>query len=99
MKIKTKLSLLIGMFFLAFMDLSYAQGIQSLDQATDIVDEVFVWIKGFVIAIAAVNFMYVLIMALIDRKTWNDVFMALVYGLIAGAAAQVIQWGVQYFFS
>lgn len=93
-----KVGFAVAVLLLAVIgDTSMAQGIASLEKGTKLVDEVFTWLTGLVIAGAAANFLYVIVMAIMDRKSWGDVLMALIYGLIAGAAAGAIKWAVAEF--
>ena len=63
-----------------------------LDDATDKVDEIKTWAYGFLGVGVFVYMIYNVIMALLDRKQWADVLIALGYVAIAGGVLVVAEW-------
>lgn len=78
----------VAMFFTS---LAFAQT-GGLDQATTTVDEIKTWAYGFLGVGVFCYIIYNVIMALLDRKQWSEVLMAVVYTALAGAALVVTDW-------
>lgn len=72
-------------------------GLAGIDDGTKMLKEIFSKGKLFVIAVACVYFLYLVIMAFLERKSWTDVLMGLFYCIIAGGAALLADWAVGYY--
>lgn len=68
-----------------------------LDAGTDAMNDIKFWIYTFAGVVAFVVLVYNIIMALVERKTWGDVGMALVYVAGAGGALLAAQWAYNIF--
>lgn len=71
-----------------------AGGLSGLDDATKLLDDIFDWGRIFVLSVASLYFLYLVIMAFLERKTWTDVMIGGVWCIIAGAAAMLAKWAV-----
>lgn len=63
-----------------------------LEAATDKVDEIKTWAYGFLGVGVFCYMIYNVIMALLDRKQWADVLIALGYVAIAGGVIVAAEW-------
>lgn len=63
-----------------------------LEVATDKVDEIKTWAYGFLGVGVFCYMIYNVIMALLDRKQWADVLIALGYVAIAGGVIVAAEW-------
>lgn len=68
-----------------------------LDAGTNAMNDIKFWIYTFAGVVAFVVLVYNIIMALLERKTWGDVGMALVYVAGAGGALLAAQWAYNIF--
>ena len=79
------------------LNMALAQGgIAGLDEATNLIKDIFGWGKVFLIAIATVYVLYIMVQAFMERKTWSDVLVAIVWACVAGAAGIIAEWAVGY---
>lgn len=72
-------------------------GLEGLEDATSLLQDIFAWAKTFVIAVASLYFIYLVVMAFLERKTWTDVLIGLVWCIVAGASAILAEWAVGYY--
>ncbi len=86
----------VMMGFLACLlsSLCFAGG---LDSATDALSEIKTWLFGFVGLSALVYLLYMVLMAFLERKSWSEVALALVYCAIAGGAVVGGTWALGLF--
>ena len=68
-----------------------------LDEGTSAVSEFRVWFYGFLSAGVSVFMIYKVIMALIEKETWGDVFQALGKVAIAGGVIVASDWAWSIF--
>ncbi|VVN22278.1 hypothetical protein PS623_04352 [Pseudomonas fluorescens] len=80
----------IGIAALFSTQLALAAG--GLDAATSEMNEIKTWAYGFLGVVALCYLLYNVFMAMIDRKSWGDVTMALGYVAIAGAVIVLGEW-------
>lgn len=66
-----------------FSGFTYAAG-GGLQAGTDLMNELKIWGYGFIASAALVYILYTVGMALMERKQWSDVGMALFYSSVAG---------------
>lgn len=71
-----------------------AGGLGNLDKATDAIDEIKTWFFGFVGAAAILYMVYLVGMALAEKRQWNDVMMGLGYCAIAGGVVMAGNWAL-----
>lgn len=71
-----------------------AGGLSGLDEATKLLDDIFDWGRIFVLSVASLYFLYLVVMAFLERKTWTDVLIGGVWCIVAGAAAMLAKWAV-----
>ena len=69
-------------------------GLAGLDDATKLLEDIFDWGATFVIAVASLYFLYLVIMAFLERKTWTDVMIGGVWCIVAGGSAMLAKWAV-----
>ncbi|MGD2832273.1 conjugal transfer protein [Escherichia coli] len=95
MKVKSTLQYFILAFFLSLTaSVAYAGG---LDTATNTMTELKTWAFGFVGLCALLYLIYNLIMAFMEKKTWSDAAMALVYCSLAGGVLVGGNWALELF--
>ncbi|HFH5621793.1 conjugal transfer protein [Escherichia coli] len=95
MKVKSTLQYFILAFFLSLTaSVAYAGGLES---GTTALTELKTW--AFTICgICAVGYLiYCIIMAFMEKKSWSDVGMALVYCTLAGGALVGGNWALSLF--
>lgn len=80
-----------------FGSFAQAQGLSGLDDMTSLLEEIFEWARTFVIAVASLYFMYLVVMAFLERKTWNDVIIGVCWCIFASGSALLAEWAVKYF--
>lgn len=82
-------------FFLAFMAMftyQFALAAGGLDEATNQANEIKTWAYGFLGVGVFIYLIYLVVMALLDRKQWADVLVGVGYVAIAGAIIVVGEW-------
>ncbi|MDL0457417.1 TrbC/VirB2 family protein [Yersinia pestis] len=84
-----------ALFVLAFASPVFAGG--GLDAATSALTDVKTWLFTFVGVGALVYLLYCCAMAFMERKTWGEVGMALVYCCLAGGAVVGGTWALDLF--
>ncbi|EAB9751978.1 conjugal transfer protein [Salmonella enterica subsp. salamae] len=84
-----------ALFFMMFSGFAAAGG--GLGSATNALANVKTWLFGFVGIAALVYMLYCIAMALMERKSWGDVGMALVYCSLAGGAVVGGTWALELF--
>ena len=77
----------LGMFFVNF---AFAAG--GLDEATTQATTIKTWAYGFLGVCVFIYLIYLVVMALLDRKQWADVLVGVGYVAIAGAIIVVGEW-------
>ena len=77
----------VGMFFFNF---AFAAG--GLDEATTQVTEIKEWAYTFLGVCVFVYLIYLVVMALLDKKQWADVLVGVGYVAIAGAIIVMGEW-------
>lgn len=75
------IKILFTVAIVLFSGVTYAGGLQA---GTDLLNDIKFWGYGFIASGALVYVIYTVAMALMERKQWSDVGMALVYCAIAG---------------
>lgn len=88
----------LGMFMVASPALA-AGGLESLDKATDALEDISKWLYAFVGVGAVVYIIYLVGMALFEKKQWSDVGMGLGYCAIAGGIVMAAEWAIGLFTS
>jgi hypothetical protein len=78
--------------FWAMFAFNYATAAGGLQEATDQVNEIKTWAYGFLGVGVFVYLIYNVIMALLDRKQWADVLVAVGYVALAGGIIVVGEW-------
>lgn len=68
-----------------------------LDSGTTALTEIKTWLFTFVGIGALVYLLYNVAMALMERKSWGDVGMALIYCTLAGGALAGGTWALEMF--
>ena len=91
MKFKNMLILFVGAFLTA---ICHAGGLQS---GTDALTQIKTWLFAFVGIAALVYLLVMVLMALMERKQWGDVAMALVHCALAGGAVAGGTWALSLF--
>jgi len=95
MKTKSFLQYFICALLLSLTStLSYAGG---LNTATDTLTELKTWAFGFVGLCALLYLIYNLIMAFMEKKSWSDAGMSLVYCALAGGVLAGGNWALELF--
>ncbi|ELH6552590.1 conjugal transfer protein [Escherichia coli] len=95
MNIKSFLqNFILALFLSCASSISFAGG---LDKATDTLTEIKVWAFSFVGVCALCYLIYNIIMAFMERKSWSDAGMALVYCSFAGGALFAGNWALDLF--
>ncbi|HCX5125583.1 TPA: conjugal transfer protein [Escherichia coli] len=95
MKVKSTLQYFILAFFLSLTaSVAYAGG---LDTATTTMTEIKTWAFGFGGVCALCYLIYNIIMAFMEKKSWSDVGMALIYCSLAGGALYAGNWALSLF--
>jgi hypothetical protein len=82
-------------FFLTCMGLlfaNFAMAAGGLDAATTQATTIKTWAYGFLGVCVFIYLIYLVIMALLDRKQWADVLVGVGYVAIAGAIIVVGEW-------
>lgn len=77
----------LGLFFVNF---AFAAG--GLDEATTQANTIKTWAYGFLGVCVFIYLIYLVVMALLDRKQWADVLVGVGYVAIAGAIIVVGEW-------
>lgn len=80
-----------AMVAMLFSSMVFAQT-GGLAQATTTMNEIKLWGYGFLGVVVFVYLMYNVVMALLDRKQWADVLVAVGYIAIAGAVLVIAEW-------
>lgn len=95
-----KESRLFSVFFCTFLSFfvlnraNAAGGLESLDKATDALNDIMDWLFVFVGVGALVYIIYLVAMALMEKKSWNDVIMGGVYCAVAGGIVYAGKWAL-----
>ncbi|NMZ71322.1 conjugal transfer protein [Pseudomonas peli] len=71
---------------------NYAVAAGGLDEATNQANEIKTWAYGFLGVGVFIYLIYLVVMALLDRKQWADVLVGVGYVAIAGAIIVVGEW-------
>lgn len=96
MNIKSFLqNFILALFLSCTSSIAFAGG--GLDTATDAITEIKVWAFSFVGVCALCYLIYNIIMAFMERKSWSDAGMALVYCSFAGGALFAGNWALDLF--
>lgn len=77
----------VGMFFFNF---AFAAG--GLDEATTQATEIKTWAYGFLGVCVFIYLIYLVVMALLDKKQWADVLVGVGYVALAGAIIVMGEW-------
>ncbi|WP_109427004.1 conjugal transfer protein TraC [Aggregatibacter kilianii] len=80
---------IIAVAILSFAPDVFAGG---LDEATSQASSIKTWAYKFLAVIASGYIIFNIVMAFVNKKSWGDVFMAVVYAAIAGAAVVLGSW-------
>ncbi|HGJ5854445.1 TrbC/VirB2 family protein [Arsenophonus nasoniae] len=72
-------------------------GLDSLDKATNALKDILSWLKGFVVVASILYIVYLVVMAIAEKKAWSDVTMGLVYCAIAGGVVMGGEWATTLF--
>ena len=78
--------------FLAMFTYQFALAAGGLDEATNQANEIKTWAYGFLGVGVFIYLIYLVVMALLDRKQWADVLVGVGYVAIAGAIIVVGEW-------
>lgn len=70
----------------------FALAAGGLDEATTQANEIKTWAYGFLGVGVFIYLIYLVVMALLDRKQWADVLVGVGYVAIAGAIIVVGEW-------
>ncbi|CQQ96792.1 TrbC/VIRB2 family [Yersinia enterocolitica] len=95
----------INLFMFAFIFFVFAfanpalaaGGLGNLDKATDALQEIADWLYIFVGVGAVLYIIYLVGMALFEKKQWSDVGMGLGYCAIAGGIVMGADWAIGLF--
>ncbi|WHT81965.1 TrbC/VirB2 family protein [Providencia rettgeri] len=90
------LTLAIAMLAMANPALA-AGGLDNLNKATDALQELVDWLYIFVGVGAILYLTWLVIMALMEKKQWSDVFMGIGYCAVAGGIVMAGDWGLELF--
>jgi len=84
----------LAMFAMAFFNVAFAGGgaAGGLAAATTQIEEIKPWAYGFLGVGVFVYLIYNVVMALLDRKQWADVLVAVGYVAIAGGIIVIGEW-------
>jgi len=88
---KTGAQALLSVFILLMSNLVMAQASGGLGKATAAANEWKTWAYSFLGVVVFLYLMYHVVMALMDKETWNDVLMAL--GKVAAAGGVLLAGG------
>lgn len=77
----------VGMFFFNF-----AFAANGLEKATTEISEIKTWAYAFLGIVVFVYLIYLVIMALLDKKQWADVLQGLMYVALAGGIVVGGEW-------
>lgn len=95
MKIKHFFRSNMAKFFLTFAGMfamQYAMAAGGLDQATTEATNIKTWAYGFLGVGVFIYLIWNVVMALLDKKPWADVLIAVGYVAIAGAVIVLAEW-------
>lgn len=81
--------LLPVLFFALISPLALAGG---LDDATDAINDLKVWLYGFLGTFAICYLVYHVIMAMMEKETWGDVMVAVAKVAAAGGVIVAGEW-------
>lgn len=71
-----------------------AGGLGNLNKATDALEEIKTWVFSLACVAALLYMVYLVVMAFAEKKSWNDVMMALAYCAIAGGSLIAGNWAL-----
>ncbi|AJI85177.1 trbC/VIRB2 family protein (plasmid) [Yersinia frederiksenii Y225] len=71
-----------------------AGGLGNLNKSTDALEEIKTWLFGIAGVSALIYMVYLVVMAFAEKKSWNDVMMALVYCAVAGGCLMAGNWAL-----
>ena len=89
-------SLMLFVFISLFSGIALAAG-GGLSSASNWLTELKTWLFGFTGVAALVYMLYSMVMAFLERKTWGDVGVALIYCALAGGAVVAGTWALEMF--
>ena len=92
---KNRLNFALVLFMALFAGQAFAGG--GLDVGTTALTTIKTWLFTFVGVGALVYLLYNIAMAFMERKSWGDVGMALVYCTLAGGAVVGGTWALDLF--
>lgn len=92
---KNRLNFALVLFMAFFAGQAFAGG--GLDAGTTALTTIKTWLFTFVGVGALVYLLYNIAMAFMERKSWGDVGMALVYCTLAGGAVVGGTWALDLF--
>lgn len=93
MYLKLALLLLFAIIFISEPVLA-AGGLSNLNKATDALEKIKIWVFGLAGVAALLYMVYLVLMAFAEKKSWNDVMMALAYCAIAGGSLMAGNWAL-----
>ena len=95
LQLQTKKQNSVTRYILAFLTMftyQFALAAGGLDEATTQANEIKTWAYGFLGVGVFIYLIYLVVMALLDRKQWADVLVGVGYVAIAGAIIVVGEW-------
>ncbi|EOU8212518.1 TPA: conjugal transfer protein [Raoultella ornithinolytica] len=92
---KNRFSFIIALLMAMFAGQVFAGG--GLDAGTTALTTIKTWLFTFTGVGALVYLLYNIVMAFMERKSWGDVGMALVYCTLAGGAVVGGTWALDLF--
>lgn len=89
-KIKTGMQAAIAAVGMFFFNFAFAAA--GLEEATNQISEIKTWAYAFLGIVVFVYLIYLVIMALLDKKQWADVLQGLMYVALAGGIIVGGEW-------
>lgn len=87
-----------ALFVFAFANPALASGgLSNLNKATDALQEIVDWLYVFVGVGAILYLTWLVVMALLEKKQWSDVFVGIGYCAAAGGIVMAGDWGLELF--
>ena len=80
----------LAMFAMCFVNFAFAAG--GLAEATSQATTIKTWAYGFLGVCVFIYLIYLVILALLDKRQWSDVAVGVGYVAIAGAIVVIGEW-------
>jgi hypothetical protein len=82
--------IMLAVFGMFFYNFALAAG--GLDEATNQANEIKTWAYGFLGVCVFIYLIYLVVMALLEKKQWGDVLVGVGYVALAGAIVVLGEW-------